>query len=128
MDSFEYIGFKSLIAKETNGRMRVRLMAISQVTSGINNTQTAKNLNVSRYIVNNWVRKFYDQGLDGLKDKPRSGRPCSLNKQQLSQLSLYIHDNSIKSEDLRYKHIWLILLKSLMSTIQLIIFIGFYIN
>ena len=38
-------------------------MAISQVTSDINNTQTAKNLNVSRRIVNDWGRKFYDQGL-----------------------------------------------------------------
>jgi len=103
MSPFEHIDFKSLIAKETNGRMRVRLMALSQVKEGTNNAQTARNLNISRRIVNDWVKKFYEQGLDGLKERPRSGRPCSLNQQQLSQLSQYIRNNSIKENGGRLK-------------------------
>jgi hypothetical protein len=31
MRPFDHIDFKSLIAKETNGRMRVRLMALSHI-------------------------------------------------------------------------------------------------
>lgn len=103
MITLESIDFKSLIAKETNGRMRVRLMALSQIKDGTNNTQTARNLHISRRIVNDWVKRFYEQGLDGLKEKPRSGRPCNLNEQQLSQLSQYIHDNSIKPKGGRLK-------------------------
>jgi transposase len=103
MITLESIDFKSLIAKETNGRMRVRLMALSHIKNGANNTQTARNLHISRRIVNDWVKRFYEQGLDGLKEKPRSGRPCSLNEQQLSQLSQYIHDNSIKPKGGRLK-------------------------
>jgi len=95
MITLESIDFKSLIAKETNGRMRIRLMALSHIKSGANNTQTAPNLHISRRIVNDWVKRFYEHGLDGLKEKPRAGRPCNLNEQQLSQLSQYIHDNSI---------------------------------
>ncbi|MBA6296780.1 IS630 family transposase [Colwellia sp. MB02u-9] len=103
MITLESIDFKSLIAKETNGRMRVRLMALSHIKGGANNSQTARNLHISRRIVNDWVKRFYEQGLDGLKEKPRSGRPCNLNEQQLSQLSQYIHDNSIKPKGGRLK-------------------------
>jgi len=103
MSTLESIDFKSLIAKETNGRMRVRLMALSHIKDGANNTQTARNLHISRRIVNDWVKRFHEQGLDGLKEKPRSGRPCNLNGQQLSQLSQYIHDNSIKPNGGRLK-------------------------
>lgn len=103
MSPFDHIDFKSLIAKETNGRMRVRLMALSQVKEGTNNAQTARNLNISRRIVNDWVKKFYEHGLDGLKEKVRSGRPCSLNQQQLAQLSQYIRNSSIKENGGRLK-------------------------
>nr|WP_088568936.1 MULTISPECIES: IS630 family transposase [Colwellia] len=103
MTTLESIDFKSLIAKETNGRMRVRLMALSHIKDGANNTQAARNLHISRRIVNDWVKKFYAQGLDGLKEKPRSGRPCGLDQQQLTQLSEYIRKNSIKESGGRLK-------------------------
>lgn len=96
MSPFDRIDFKSLIAKETNGRMRVRLMALSHIKDGANNSQTARNLHISRRIVNDWVKNFYAHGLKGLKEKPRSGRPSRLNEAQLTQLSEYIRNNSIK--------------------------------
>ena len=94
MSPFDHIDFKSLIAKETNGR--VRLMALSHIKEGANNAQTARNLHISRRIVNDWLKSFYAHGLEGLKEKPRSGRPSRLNEAQLTQLSDYIHNNSIK--------------------------------
>lgn len=103
MSPFDHLDFKSLIAKETNGRMRVRLMALSHIKEGANNAQTARNLHISRRIVNDWVKRFYEQGLDGLKEKPRSGRPCNLNEQQLAQLSEYIRNNSVKESGGRLK-------------------------
>jgi len=42
-------------------------MALSHIKSGANNTQAARNLHISRRIVNDWVKRFYEQGLDGLK-------------------------------------------------------------
>jgi transposase len=84
MSSFDHIDFKSLIAKETNGRMRVCLMALSHIKEGVNNSQTARNLHNSRRIVNDQLKSFYTQRLEGLKVKPRSGRPSRLNKVQLA--------------------------------------------
>lgn len=96
MNPFDRIDFKSLIAKETNGRMCVCLMALSHIKEGANNSQAARNLHISRRTVNDWVKSFYAQGLEGLKEKPRSGRPSRLNETQLAQLSEYIRNNSIK--------------------------------
>jgi transposase len=69
MITLESIDFKSLIVKETSGRMRVRLMALSHIKDGANNTQPARHLHIGRRIVNDWVKRFYEQGLDGLKRK-----------------------------------------------------------
>ena len=103
MFTLESVDFKSLIAQETNGRMRVRLMALSHIKNGANKAQTARNLQISRRIVGDWVNRFYEAGLDGLKEKPRSGRPCQLTQVQLLQLKQFIHDNSIQPKGGRLK-------------------------
>jgi transposase len=77
------IDFPSLIAKQHNGRMRSRLMALSHINNGVNRTQTAKYLQSSRRMVNEWVKRFNEEGLNGLIEKPRSGRPRALSTEQL---------------------------------------------
>ena len=103
MTPLQDINFKSLIAKETNGRMRIRLIALSHIQAGANRTKTAKYLKVSRRIVNDWVAKFYAQGLEGLVEKRRSGRPAVLDSEQLQQFKKYVIDNSIKNSGGRLK-------------------------
>jgi hypothetical protein len=56
MRPFDHIDFKSLIAKEINGRMRVRLMALSHIKEGEHNSQTARNLHIG--YTNNKNHKF----------------------------------------------------------------------
>lgn len=94
------------------------------------NSQTARNLHISRRIVNDWLKNFYAQGLEGLKEKPRSGRPSRLNEAQLSQLSEYIRKNSIKESggSLTRKCLLIMLLKSLSSTIAFQMFIDCFIS
>jgi len=103
MNSINNIDFQPLIAQETNGRMRIRFLALSHIKDGANNTQTAKYLKVSRRSVNDWVKRFNTEGIDGLKEKSRSGRPCSLSVKQLQQLKIYIQENSIKPNGGRLK-------------------------
>lgn len=96
MTSLKDIDFKSLIAKETNGRMRIRLIALSHIQGGASRTQTAKNLQISRRIVNEWTTRFLKDGLDGLKEKPRTGRPAKLTEKQLKQVKDYVVENNVK--------------------------------
>ncbi|HAS8514358.1 TPA: helix-turn-helix domain-containing protein, partial [Vibrio vulnificus] len=49
----------------------------------------AKFLKVSRTSVNERVQTFLQEGLEGLQEKPRTGRPAFLNAEQREQLSQY---------------------------------------
>ncbi|MFQ3199244.1 MAG: transposase [Paraglaciecola sp.] len=93
----------SLIAKEKNGRMRIRLMALSHIHNGANRTQTAKYLHVSRPMVNEWVKRFNHEGLEGLKEKPRSGRPRALSTEQMKKIKAYVVSHAIKPDGGRLK-------------------------
>lgn len=79
------IDFTSLISKETYGRLRIRLLAMSHIRDGANRAETAKYLKVNRRMVNDWAKRFFNDSLDGLKEKPRSGRPKKLTSEQLNQ-------------------------------------------
>ena len=94
--AFDSIDFKALAAKETNARMRIRLLALSHIKEGVSRTQTAKYLKVTRYSVNKWTSLFLNHGLMGLSEKPRSGRPAALTEAQLEQFKQYVISKSIK--------------------------------
>ncbi|GLR05094.1 IS630 family transposase [Vibrio hyugaensis] len=68
----------------------MRLLALAHFKEGQSRTQIAKYLKVSRTSVNKWVQTFLEEGLEGLQEKPRTGRPTFLTPKQREQLSLYI--------------------------------------
>ncbi|KLV05831.1 hypothetical protein ABT56_09835 [Photobacterium aquae] len=90
MDTFDSTNFHQLARKEKNGQKRIRLLALAHFKDGKNRTEIARSLKVSRSSVNNWISRFLKDGLAGLEDKPRSGRPAMLSSDQLSQLNDYI--------------------------------------
>ncbi len=53
---------------------------MSHIREGANRAETAKYLKVNRRMVNDWAKPFFNDGLDGLKEKPRTGRPKKLIK------------------------------------------------
>ncbi|RZQ84476.1 helix-turn-helix domain-containing protein, partial [Vibrio vulnificus] len=57
----------------------------------------AQFLKVSRASVNKWVQKLLEEGLEGLQEKPRTGRPAFLNAEQREQLSQYIKAQAMDS-------------------------------
>lgn len=90
MDKLKDINFKQLASKEKSIQMKMRLLALAHFQEGQSRTQIAKFLKVSRTSVNKWVQTFLEEGLAGLKEKPRTGRPAFLTKKQKEQLSKYI--------------------------------------
>ena len=52
-------------------RARIVLMA----AQGMSNDQIALRLNTSRDVVSMWRKRFFEQGLPGLEERPRRGRP-----------------------------------------------------
>ncbi|MBR9875089.1 MAG: IS630 family transposase [Vibrionaceae bacterium] len=78
--------------------MKMRLLALAHFKDGHSRTQIAKFLKVSRTSVNKWVQTFLEEGLEGQKEKPRTGRPPLLTSEQREQLSQYIKDKAHLSQ------------------------------
>jgi len=57
----------------------VRAKAILLAAEGRSNAEIAERLGVSRPSVSQWRKRFFDRGLDGLEEQPRSGRPGSFS-------------------------------------------------
>jgi len=53
-------------------RARIVLMA----AEGMSNDQIALRLNTSRDVVSMWRKRFFEEGLPGLDERPRRGRPA----------------------------------------------------
>jgi len=57
----------------------VRAKAVLLAAEGLSNAEIASRLGVSRQAVSLWRKRFFEQGLDGLEEQPRSGRPGSFS-------------------------------------------------
>ena len=96
MDSFCYDNesLVKILRKEKNARMKLKLLAILHFQDGKSRYQIADYLKVSRTSVNRWVSDYLSKGLEGLKEKPHSGRPNTLSNAQLSQLKSFINTSA----------------------------------
>jgi hypothetical protein len=57
----------------------VRSEIILLAASGFDNQHISQILDIPRRIVTKWRKRFYEEGLDGLEDRPRCGRPRSFS-------------------------------------------------
>ncbi|MFQ5485638.1 MAG: transposase [Desulfobacterales bacterium] len=53
--------------------MRARIVLLS--AEGYSNKDIGKRLDLPRQIVSKWRKRFFDQRLAGLQERPRQGRP-----------------------------------------------------
>lgn len=97
MDSLNNTDFRKLASQQKSIQMKMRLLALEHFKEGHSRTQIAKYLKVSRTSVNKWVQVFLEEGLEGLQEKPRTGRPAFLTLEQRKQLSEFIKNNAESS-------------------------------
>ena len=74
------------IRRSYEARYDHRLHAILMVAQGMNCRQVAKLLGDAPRTVAYWVNRFEAEGLSGLADADRPGRPRRLNEQQLQEI------------------------------------------
>ncbi len=53
----------------------VRAKIVLMAADGFDNDEIASRLDTRREIVSKWRKRFYQQGLPGLEERPRGGRP-----------------------------------------------------
>lgn len=55
--------------------MVIRAKAILMAAEGMENKVIGEKLGEPRQIVSQWRKRFFEERLEGLEDRPRSGRP-----------------------------------------------------
>lgn len=53
----------------------VRAKIVLMAAEGLDNDEIASRLDTRREIVSKWRKRFFEQGLPGLEERPRGGRP-----------------------------------------------------
>ena len=53
----------------------IRAKIVLMAASGLDNEVIAARLDTSRVIVSKWRKRFFEDGLAGLEERPRGGRP-----------------------------------------------------
>jgi transposase len=63
-----------------------RLLAIALVLEGLSRTEAARVTGMDRQTLRDWVMRYNAEGVDGLRDRARPGRPAQLTTAQLAEL------------------------------------------
>jgi len=53
----------------------VRAKAVLMAAQGVDNKTIGERLSLPRQIVSKWRKRFFEERLEGLADRPRTGRP-----------------------------------------------------
>lgn len=78
---------KSLAASRTSAvRLWQRATIIVELAVGTAKQEVAKRLGLARQTVLRWEQRFLQQGLKGLHDAPRSGRPATIGPEKIAQI------------------------------------------
>ncbi|MDG4657585.1 IS630 family transposase [Ectobacillus antri] len=78
---------RSYEKQESNANLRNRITAVRLVMEGKLGKEVAEICNLHRQSVSEYIRRFNEGGLERLLDRKFSkGRPCSLTKEQLTEL------------------------------------------
>ena len=67
-------------------RLRDRATIIAWSAEGWWVSDIARIVRVTPQVVRKWIRRFNADGLDGLQDQPRSGRPATYTSEQIGEV------------------------------------------
>ena len=59
----------------------VRAQLVLLAAEGLDNDDIAGRLNTRREVVSKWRKRFFEEGLVGLEERPRRGRPVRFSPQ-----------------------------------------------
>jgi len=80
LSSKEKAALASTARKYTLPHFRVvRAKAILLAAAGLANNEIGERLGMGRDVVSKWRKRFFEERLDGLHDRPRAGRPASFS-------------------------------------------------
>jgi transposase len=77
---------RRLASRSADGRVACRILAIADVLEGSSRAEAASASGMDRQTLRDWVDRYNHEGLGGLSDGRRSGRPPALSAEQMQDL------------------------------------------
>jgi transposase len=76
-----------------------RVLAIAMVLDGFSREKAARLCGMDRQTLCDWVHRYNEEGLEGLADRPRSGRPASLSWVEQGKLASWVEEGAELARD-----------------------------
>ncbi len=96
---FSAADLRKLASTEADPRTRTRLIAIAMVIEGYTRGVAARAGNVDTQTLRDWVIRYNGEGVDGLRDRPRPGRPQKLAPEQREDVRRMVLDGPDMDQD-----------------------------
>jgi transposase len=83
---------RAIAARTRDGDVVRRLLAIALVMDGQTRSAAALACGMDRQILRDWLLRYNESGVAGLSNRPISGRPARLTREQMSELKQIVLD------------------------------------
>ena len=80
---------RTLAHRERDGRVGARLLALANALDGMSRA-AARAAGMGRQTLRDWVQRYNAEGIEGLRDRPRPGRPCALDEGRQAALKALV--------------------------------------
>ena len=77
---------RRVASKKHNGAETRRLLALALVLEGVSRSEAASQAGMDRQTLRDWVHRYNELGIDGLKSRSPQGRKPSLDASQMAEL------------------------------------------
>jgi transposase len=81
---------RRLARREHDGRVGARLLALANALDGLPRAKAAELAGMTGQTLGDWVHRYNAEGVAGLRDRPRPGRPCALDEGRQAALKALI--------------------------------------
>jgi transposase len=81
---------RDISAKTRDARLLHRLHCVALVNHGLSASEVARAFGDSPRAVAYWVTSFKKEGIDGLREEAKPGRPSKLNPSQMKKLKMFV--------------------------------------
>ena len=78
--------------RAADGDQACRLVTLALVLEGASRASAARAGGMDHQTLRDWVIRYNEGGVDGLRDRPRSGRRPRLNAEQLAELARLVEE------------------------------------
>ena len=83
-------GLRSAASVARDGAAARRILALALILEGADRASAARICGMDRQTLRDWVRRYNDEGLAGLGDRPGGGRSPKLSKEQRGEFAALV--------------------------------------